>query len=347
MSNSWYLEVTNKNFCALTLSCGLSFSVITRRSRDCTAMHWWGALFIPGSGPDAITAFQLSEYKGNYSSPFHCVRSHRGTLWFNNRTFSQEQTIQSLAHKATWVRVLSNLLGIFVCLVVVFRGWIFKGVPCNNFSTAPHQVRRTTSKSLPFSPFLLLKELGNCQFKHLISQLLFCRFLTCQWANYETTLWQNRDQSGSQFPANQHVISHSAIPSSSLIKRTIHKDRKIYNILKWIHHSQCWSASLRSFRLLHHQQKGKPRGQAPMQSHDTWLQKHGFWPSQIHVPGPQNHWLSHGHSDGKMPVMTGKGLCTQGGYEKKLASNSPFKLRDYQNAVDGTGVFTQQTSTSI
>ena len=73
---------------------------------------------------------------------------------------------------------------------------------------------------------------------------------------------------------------------------------------------------------------GKPRGQAPMRSHATWLQKHCLWPSQIHFPALWNHWLSHGHCDGKMPVMMGTGLCTQAGYEKKLASNSQFKLWD-------------------
>lgn len=40
--------------------------------------------------------------------------------------------------------------------------------------------------------------------------------------------------------------------------------------------------------------------------------------SQLH----ETTWLSCGHCDGKMPVIMGKGLCTQAGYEKKLASSS-------------------------
>lgn len=91
----------------------------------------------------------------------------------------------------------------------------------------------------------------NYQSEHLISQLLFCRSITCQWANQQTTLWQNKEPVGiavSNKPGD--VILDCVIPLPSLVKPTMHEGRKICNILKWIQHSQCWSASLRSFKFL-------------------------------------------------------------------------------------------------
>lgn len=127
-----------------------------------------------------------------------------------------------------------------------------------------------------------------------------------------------------------HVVFNGAIPLSSLIEPTMHNDHKGYNILKWVQHSQCWSASLRGFRLLFSAEAANPEAKHPSstRSHATWLQKYCFCPSQVCFPAPWNHWLSHRHCDGHIPVMTGKGLGTQAGYEKKLASNGQFKLRD-------------------
>lgn len=65
---------------------------------------------------------------------------HRGTVWLNNWGFSQEHTMQSLSHKATWVRVLLGLLraGCFSVAVFCFCRWIFKGLSCSSFSREPH-----------------------------------------------------------------------------------------------------------------------------------------------------------------------------------------------------------------
>lgn len=60
-----------------------------------------------------------------------------------------------------------------------------------------------------------------------------------------------------------HVIFDSAVPLSSLIEPTMHKDHKIYNILKWTQHSQCWSGSPRSFRLLFSAEAANPEAKPP------------------------------------------------------------------------------------
>lgn len=85
----------------------------------------------------------------------------------------------------------------------------------------------------------------NCQSEHLISQLLFCRSITCQWANQQTALRQNKEPVGIPVPNKPaDVILDCVIPLPSLIKPTIHEDHKINNILKSIQHSQ------RSFKFL-------------------------------------------------------------------------------------------------
>lgn len=91
----------------------------------------------------------------------------------------------------------------------------------------------------------------NCQSEHLISQPLLCRSITCQRANQQTALGQNKEPVGitaSNKPAD--VILDCVIPLPSLIKPTMHEGHKIYNILKWVQHSQCSSACLRSFKFL-------------------------------------------------------------------------------------------------
>lgn len=153
MSNSWYLEVTNKNFSALTLPCGLSFFLIPHRSRDCTTMHWW-VRFVPGSGPIRSLPFSWADTKEAIPATF-TVCAHTEALCgitimhFSSNAWYNPYLIKPCAYECSWA-----CLGLLLCLLGGFYRWIFKRISFSSCSTEAHRVRNGRCKRLPFSPFL-------------------------------------------------------------------------------------------------------------------------------------------------------------------------------------------------